>query len=64
MRWFTSSLPGIFDGFSCLLHYTIVRCDDQHHDVGHLRTPLPHGLEGRMTGRVQKCDDLAGWKLD
>ena len=48
------------DGFNCLRHYTVIGCNNQHHDVGRLRTTGPHRGEGFMAWRIDECYDAIG----
>ena len=49
---------GVLDGFDGLRHHTIVRGDDEDHDIGDISTARPHGGERRVAGGVEEGDAL------
>jgi hypothetical protein len=46
----------VIDGFLGLRHNTRIRGNDQHDDIGDLRTPGAHGRKGLVTRRIEKRD--------
>ena len=50
---------GVVDGFARLGHDAIVRCDDDHGDIGHLRAAGPHRGESLVAGRVEERNRTA-----
>ena len=51
--------PGVVDGFDGLGHDPVVGRHHQHHDVGDLGTPGPHGGEGLVARGVDERDAVA-----
>jgi hypothetical protein len=54
----------VADGLDRLRHHLVVRGHDEHHDVGNLRAPGPHGGERLVARRVEEGDLLARRQLD
>ncbi len=46
----------MLDRFDRGRHDAVIRCDDEHHDIGHRRTTGTHGCEGFVTGGIQEGD--------
>ena len=53
-----AGVPGVADGLDRLRHDLVVGRDDEHHDVGDLRTAGTHGGEGLVARRVEEGDLL------
>ena len=49
----------VIDRLDRLRHDRVVGSDDQHHDIGHLRTARPHGRESRVARRIEEGQQLA-----
>src|SRR5436305_5969434 len=45
---------GMINRFDGLRHDTVVRCDDEHDDVGHIGATSAHRSESRMSRSIDK----------